>query len=431
MNINLYSIFFFLGLLNLPNTVGIPLLNFVFAFLFLLLFIIGAASGNFRLFQGNTRKRVIFVLLYMFLIFMSLLRAYEFSWIRLLNFSCFSLFLLVYISEILNHCIDNRLKFIDGFRNYIINPFVFYIGINYLFWLLGITSQARSEGEIFIGNAVILQALGYSVERVNFLFSIGINGYAVILGAVLSFVLIDNVFQKKWTGFNIVLFLVIIISILLTDSRSAVLYPILILSACVGTRMLNFRWVLTISPILFVVIPLFTAFVLPLLAEVEFFAQFSRNSTDLFTLNGRVFIWIFAFQEFMNFKLFHLIGHGFEGHVSSGASLKWAFLFISYNVSDNVHPHNSILSMIFDIGYLGLSVILIIFGQIAGKLRKIWNLNKRHALTFYALFLYIILISITESFISFYYLNAMPLMLSLFLFVLALDETDEELIKTN
>lgn len=426
MNLKVYSIFFFLGLLNLPGTTGFQLLHYFFAFVYLLLFIVAMASGSVSLLKSPQVKKVGPVLFYCLLIFVSLIRANEFSLNRLLDYLSFTLFLIAYISGILDHCKDEGIRYIDGFRNFVINPFVYYIGINYVFWLLNITSDARSDGEIFIGNAVVLQALGYSIERVNFLFSIGINGYAVILGAILSFITVDNVFQNKWTVKNIVLYIIVMIAILLTDSRSAIIYPILILAGCYAVKLLKMGFVITISPIIFVVIPLLVAFVLPLLAEVAFFAQFSRNATDLFTLNGRVFIWVFAFEEFNNFNLFHLFGFGYFGHVTSGASLKWAFLFVSYNVSDNVHPHNSILSMIFDIGYLGLATIIFIIWKVSAKLRQFWNQNVKHALTFYALLLYFIFISITESFIGFYYLNAFPLIISLFLFVLGMDTNKSE-----
>jgi hypothetical protein len=176
--------------------------------------------------------------------------------------------------------------------------------------------------------------------------------------------------------------------------------------------------ILRFSPILFFIIPVLFIFIVPALVDFEFIQQYARNSTDLFTLNGRVFIWIFALDEFTTFKYNHIFGYGFDGHFTSGSSLNWEFLFSSYHNSQRVHPHNTLLSALFDVGYLGVLIFIVLCVQISISISKIGTLNRNLSLTLFSIFLFIILISTTETFVGLYYLNTFTIFVSIAIFAL-------------
>ena len=331
------------------------------------------------------------------------------------------MFFLAYVSELIFIYENEKLSFKDIFENYIITPFVFYISLNFVCWVFNIKSDLSVDSEINIGQSMILANYGINVERVNFLFSNGINSYAVVLGAIFTYTLSNLFLTLKFSLKNIVFNLIIFVCLLLTDSRSGVFYPIFISIFCFVLLKIKKYKIIKFTPYLLFLAPFALLGILPLLSELEFVAQFSRNDSDLFTLNGRLFIWYFALDEFIQFKLIHLFGYGYYGHVTSGASSSWAFLFGAYLNPDTVHPHNSIFSLLFDIGYLGILVIISIFFTITKILVKHWKNDKIFTLNLYSYILFTIFISITESFIGLYYLNTMTLFVSFFVFLFAMD----------
>jgi O-antigen ligase len=426
MNRKMYSFVFFISLLNLPGSLGFFPLYFVLAFIYLLCFFSFKPQIDLARTKSIALKNTGPLFLYFLLLLTSIIRAPEFSIIKLLLFLSYSLFLYAYLSMLLEDCIQNKKNYLTSFRNYIINPFVWTFILNFSLWILNIKSEARSENELFIGNAVILSSIGIYLERVNFLFSSGINSYAVILGAILTFITVDNFLQKKWTISNLIQYAFVIPCILLTDSRTAILFPFLILVLAYIMYHFKLKFILYLGGLIFIASPIILGIVLPQLAEISFFSQFARSDTDLFTMNGRVFIWYFGLQEFMAFKLIHFFGFGFEGHVTSGVCSQWSFLFTSFVDAEKVHPHNSIFSILFDIGYFGLLTLLYIFYKTGRQLGLFWLLEKKVAITYFCLFLYFLLISITESFITLYYLNTMTLVLCFFFFVLSIPPNQEK-----
>ncbi|MBM3410169.1 MAG: hypothetical protein FJY18_00855 [Bacteroidetes bacterium] len=111
------------------------------------------------------------------------------------------------------------------------------------------------------------------------------------------------------------------------------------------------------------------------------------------------------------------------GHMTSGASFNWAFVFSSYKNPETVHPHNTILSMMFDIGILGLLTVLYLLHRISQTIVTLWKKGlTNEAMTYYALLFYIIFISITESFIGPYYMNAITIFILFACFMIGIHD---------
>ncbi|MBI2259913.1 MAG: O-antigen ligase family protein [Flavobacteriia bacterium] len=334
----------------------------------------------------------------------------------------FILFLLVYLSRIIEISIKSEKNNLFYFRKFIIYPFLYYIFLNFIFWLLNLKFNVKLDEEISIGKSLILSNFGFQVDRVNFAFSNGVNSYAVILGSIMTFFSVDIFLNKQWSLKILCLFFIVIICVLLTDARGAIVFPLIISLICYLFYYFKLKKIIKLTPLLFILLPIFAITIVPLLSNIEMFNQFSRNDTDLFTLNGRLFIWLFSFEDFMAFKIQHLFGYGFKGHVNSGVSQNWAFVFATYSSPETVHPHNSILSIIFDIGYLGLITMLIVINKVSKNIYLLYKISKKEALTFFAMLLFIIFISITESFLNDIYMNTFNLYISFFIYIIASED---------
>lgn len=417
--------FFFLSLLNFQKLFNSNLFTYFFTLIQLAIFAYYLFNRQLYIFSYLKKNTTILLVALLSVYAISILRANEFSLLLLMSYTGFCLFLLAYTSQVVQDIKDGEIEASTSFLNYYIMPFVLYCGANLLFWMLNIKSNG-DEGETVIGQSMILATYGVYINRVNFIFANGINSFAVVMGAVFTYTLSHMLIYRQFNFKLIVSNVIILISLLLTDSRSSIFYPLLI--ALLGfllyytKRYSIIKW----TTFLFFLAPFLLAYLLPYIAELPFLQQYSRSSTDLVTLNGRLFIWFFALDEFIQFKLQHLIGYGFMGHESSGASLKWAFLFPSYKNPEVVHPHNSIISLLFDVGYIGILLLLIVFRKISKILIALWHRNQQHCMILFAFLVYIILISVTESFICLYYLNAINLFFALVVYLFAIDSLYEE-----
>jgi O-antigen ligase len=139
------------------------------------------------------------------------------------------------------------------------------------------------------------------------------------------------------------------------------------------------------------------------------------------------FIWAIAITEFLTFKPIQIIGYGLFGHYGSGASHLWSYFFVAYSNPEAVHPHNTFLSVLFDYGYLGAVFFLLSLFVIVNKVKSIWKEHKDIAIFFLAFFMYFVLISITESFFGFYYLDAIYIIFFFFLLPFNFNENNNDI----
>ncbi|HVW97771.1 MAG TPA: hypothetical protein VHA56_17485 [Mucilaginibacter sp.] len=310
------------------------------------------------------------------------------------------------------------LKYKDGIDVYyyvIMTPFFMFVVLNLLFWALGIRGVDADAPDI--GDSVTLSYLGFNVSRVMFPFTNGINAYGSLIGAVFAIQLVYVfVLGRK----NLVSFIFLgsfIVTLLLTDSRLAIVFPILV---AIGIYFIKKRktikfirilpWFLIIGPVLLLTL-------LPLIANNSALQNFSRSSQDLVTGNSRFVIWGFALLELSNFSIFHVVGYGLFGHYASGASLKWAYIFGFSENSIMIHPHNSVLSVIFDYGYIFLILFMYYLTKTVRFCINYWNIKREAVILYLGFFSYFVVISTTESFFGFYYLNAIYFIFAFFFFI--------------
>lgn len=288
-------------------------------------------------------------------------------------------------------------------------PFLIYTIFNLLLWIGDVKVKST---ELQIGNAVMLSSLGFDIERVSFPLATGINSYGSVVGGVLTIVLILFFNYTKYRTYTLVGILCLLLTLLLTDTRSSIFYAIIIsivISYLIKKQQhLNGAYI-KIIPLLPIFGPFLLILLLTILSQTSIGASLSRSTEDLATGNSRALIWGFSTAHFLDFVPIHIIGYGEYGHYSSGVSKNWGYLFNVWENGDLTHPHNTILAILFDYGYLGVTVFIAFQYYVLKQLKKLWTYNKIVASCILGYLIYFNLIGITESFFEFYYLNSMYL----------------------
>lgn len=286
-------------------------------------------------------------------------------------------------------------------------PIFLFLVFNLFSWLLGV--RGTSDDIYANSYSVIATYLGLEVPRVQFPFVGGVNSFGVYLGAILTICLVlykdSSTFGLRI--FNNLLIVLCVIMLVLTDSRSGFVYPFLIsVFIFFLNKVSNIKFI-RILPIISLLGPFILSALMLFLSNYSVLNDFARSDTDISTLNHRTYIWSFSLLEFTgDFKIESFIGYGQFGHFESGKSELWSNYF-SGDSSEIVHPHNSIYSILFDYGYLGLLIYLVVIYYILNFIITYWR-TSFHCLCkmLLAYFVFTLLIGVSESFFGFYYFNA-------------------------
>jgi oligosaccharide repeat unit polymerase len=343
---------------------------------------------------------------FLLLILISVLRnnhpeiSFPFNIFKIINWG---LLIIALHQTINNYLHEKKMDFVKLFLWLLVVPLLGLIILNLIGYFIGLNNLSF-ENEL--GQAVMLASVGINVSRVNFPFSPGFNSYASLVGLLLTFSLYGLFFLKRYKKTFLLSFFLSIITILLVDTRSAFFYPLLILLP------LFFHFKNSIRPRLIFLIPilmivgstivLLALFYISQIPELSFLA---RNSNDLESGNARSFIWLISSLEFLNFEYIHLIGHGEFGHYISGASQKWAPLFVKWNDPKMVTPHSIFYMVLFDYGYIGLLIILALEYKLLIIIKRNWTKSRDICILLLSFFIYWNLLGITETFFGFYQRN--------------------------
>lgn len=292
----------------------------------------------------------------------------------------------------------------------IVMPYVLYGLANYALWTIGF--KVGTYEETTIGQAVMLSQFGMTMDRVKFPLATGFNSFASLLGGLLTISLLMGLFAKRYRLLSLVSSLLFGIMLLLIDSRSALLYPLV-----VGLVVFLIRkrqsihvtkhlvWLQFAAPFLLIL-------TLQGLADWVGVQSVARSAEELHTGNSRVLIWGIALSKIATMNPVYLIGYGEYGHFASGASLLWAPFFSRFDAAELMHPHNTLLMILFDYGLVGLAGFCFLLYRVFHLLSMTWSTHRTFSLVVLGYLLYFLLLSITESFFGFYYLNTSYLLFS-------------------
>ena len=244
----------------------------------------------------------------------------------------------------------------NTFFYYIIVLPIAYVLVNFLFKLYSIDIFNFIKMSPTLGRSETLFSFtGIELARLPFPLSNGINNFASFLGGVilisLSFLFTTN--NKKFKVFALLVSIISIPGLILLDTRSSYIAIFLI---SLSTLLLKDSKHLKISALLIWIVGLLPVILVLtnfLLENPEFLSFLSREGEDAGTGNNRNIIWGYCINELFNFKFIHLFGYGEYGQVGSRVSDFWAQDFSVYLNSKYTSTHNTILQLIFDVGYIG------------------------------------------------------------------------------
>lgn len=237
---------------------------------------------------------------------------------------------------------------------------VIYVSVNFFLYVIGL-KNSWSDGlleDYGSGSAVMLGYLGVEVERVHFFLANGINSFAVPAG----FAVVIGICGYK-DGFLSKPISVLVVGIagaavLLVDSRAVIagiLMSFFVFMFLAGSKIYIYRVLVVLIPLY----PFFVIFVMVLLHNLGMDFVF-RGDSDAETLNSRGYIWEAALSKLYSFDVWHIFGYGINGQHASGLSDAISSVLVNRADSNSVTLHNSFIQNVFDIGYFGLVVILLV-----------------------------------------------------------------------
>ncbi|WP_157816048.1 O-antigen ligase family protein [Spirosoma pollinicola] len=306
------------------------------------------------------------------------------------------------------HYYKNKYNYsiVDIVAKFIILPYCLYCLINFLLWAAGISiKESVMTDEVVNKKAVLLSYFGLNIDRVQFPLSTGLNNYAVISGAMFTICLVllfvSN--TKKYKILTIASCLVFLATLLLIDSRASIYYPILICFTLILWQKSK-AYVKNMPYLTYLIVlgPLFLYLMVPLMMVLPFIESITRNSEELATGNSRFLIWSACLLEFIEFKPIHLIGFGYFGHFGSGVSASWSSIFSTWTDGDLKTSHNTFFTILFDHGYLGLVVYVLVIYNTFKRISRFWNINREGNVLLFGFFSFNIFAGITETLIGFY-----------------------------
>lgn len=420
----IYSLMFFLFYLKINSLFDIYYVKVIPIIILILFFL------NISFKKGSTKKfsafifenKIIFI--YILMLIISLIRSGNpnFSLIfKVNNIIMFLLFILILCFSIINNfqsmLLYSEYRYYLILKKTIIYPMFFYSLLNFVLYFASI-SLKNSVLQGAEAKSVLLSYLGFNVSRIQFPLVSGFNSYGVLIGALFLIIGLEIILYKKKSIINLSIFFIFFIQLLLIDTRTAFFIPFFILLIILlneKTFKIKKISIFKFIPYGIILGPILYTGLLPIISEFSFVAEFSRNAEEIKTGNQRFFIWAIALEHLINFDLIHLFGYGEYGHFSSGTSLKWSFLFESWENGDMTSPHNSMLSTIFDIGYLGLIFFIGSFVNSINRIYKYFYFRPKNSVIYISFYFFTIFLGITDTNTGFYFDNYINLLLIVFI----------------
>lgn len=214
------------------------------------------------------------------------------------------------------------------------------------------------------------------------------------------------------------------IIILMSDSRANLFAAILsigvihFLASANKLSLIKYAvWLLPFSNILFIGL-------LQSTAKTSFMSQISRSSSsDISTGNSRKFIYMAANNELAEFKPIHVVGFGEYGPYGAGITKYYMEAKFGYSTKEqkllSSVTHNTALQVIFDIGYVGLVVYLLLLVSLFGQTINMFKDGKPEMLIVAYLLTYILINGTSGTYFGNYnaFQNYLFIIISFFVFI--------------
>lgn len=245
---------------------------------------------------------------------------------------------------------DERLTYVA------LAPAVYAI-VNLLMYAGGLRAPDTDSGSAGY-SAELLGYIGLNIGRVQFPLATSVNLYAVtmaagLVGCVLLFLRVPS--APRWL--TVIGGVACFTSILMTDSRVALAVVIgVVVYHLLAARRFGSGWVAVVIPLL----PLLLIGAIAIGDSAGASQTLSTNGREFDTASGRLDVWRPAWDFIASHPGGAILGWGGYGHYASGASVAWLSQF-KYFLDEpliTAQTHNLVLQTIFDIGWVGLGLLV-------------------------------------------------------------------------
>ena len=250
--------------------------------------------------------------------------------------------------------------------------------------------------------------VGISSGREVFPLTTSINLYSIVVGASVAAVGVLRLRAPQWCPRWLVALatMICVYELLVGDSRTEIAVALaVVLVFAVFKRFKGSRWVPVVIPAL----PLIVLGVLQLVAATGIANAFNRSTPGqnqfgtVVSGTGRVDIWHGAWHVLSRLQLQEIFGWGAAGHITSGASLQYAYVFPRDPLGYTEFTHSLPIQIVLDEGVVGLLLLIAALWMTFSALRRHIALNpKSPAIALVAVLLVFIACGATEVSITYY-----------------------------
>lgn len=238
-----------------------------------------------------------------------------------------------------------------------------YVLFNVLMYLAGLTSPIDLTYSISAGHpAVLLSFIGVDTARVLFPTAISVNLFGVVAAAGLAAAAVlltrGDALLPTWAKLGLIAGSVLALAY--SDSRVAMVVAIIsVLIVLYDRRQTLVRFLPYVIPVL----PLLVIFGLGALEGVGG-NLFSRGGADdAATGSNRTFIWGGIWDVLRHVSAHTIYGWGGGGQITSGATLRYAYVFGVNPTASTVPAHNATLQILLDAGLIGIVVYVFVVAR--------------------------------------------------------------------
>lgn len=294
--------------------------------------------------------------------------------------------------------------------NLILVPFLVLAVINICFYFIGLSKDAIVAKD----SSILMSLIGVSnFSRVNFYLVGGVNSYGSLNGVCIVIAIFSYLYDIHSRKFLYSAILIFMIVAFFTDSRGSLLFAIFSLGIChFFVRKSKFS-LLNVLPYLAFLAPFIMFFIMPILAEIDFFSFLSRGDNDLATGNSRFLIWGLIVNDMLNHDSLSIFGFGDGGLYLTNSYKLISDLFSQYD-DIIINSQNSIISIILDYGIAAFIIFFMILFKMINRIKLFWNFNIPLFIVISGVLFYLLLIGITEAVIGMYYQNAFVIFIYIF-----------------
>jgi hypothetical protein len=259
--------------------------------------------------------------------------------------------------------------------------------------------------------SAILQGVGISTKRFKFplyenIHSNSIGAVGGMLLVLSSGALVTLKVKKGFKRFAYIIYIIVGFAIaVIGDSRGTLFGAIICVAVMYMFVKTNKYSILRFSVLLLPLSHIFFMFVMQGLAESEAMSSISRNSSELATGNSRKFIYITANNELADIKPIHFIGYGEYGIYGAGLTIHYIHKFGELLPSEQVIisvAHNSAVQAIFDIGYIGLVIYILMLFLVFHQSQKLYKMGMPGFMIVSYFLLYHVITGISETYFGKY-----------------------------